>query len=175
MMKLGAVIMPATTAWGPNDLADRIGRGRCVMASPTPTRSTNSLTSQGISTHRDWPRSTSMATVQAGRRSGPSVMARRPDRCGRPDADLLHLWHHQPAETRTGPTPLGICRRCTSLDCVLVMSTSTSRCGACSGDVASRDADGYITYIGHLHWPHRRRVQGVRLQDLPVRTGKRAH
>jgi hypothetical protein len=28
--------------------------------------------------------------------------------------------------TRTGPTPLGICRRCTFLDCVPVMSTSTS-------------------------------------------------
>ncbi len=39
-----------------------------------------------------------------------------------------------------------------------------------TGDVASRDDDGYLTYVG----PHRRRVQGVGLPDLPVRAGKRA-
>jgi acetyl-CoA synthetase len=49
VMKLGAVIMPATTALGPNDLADRIGRGRCAMSSPMPTRSANLLKSEGIS------------------------------------------------------------------------------------------------------------------------------
>jgi non-ribosomal peptide synthetase component F len=49
VMKLGAVIMPATTALGPKDLADRVGRARFAMSSPMPTRSTNSLTSQGIS------------------------------------------------------------------------------------------------------------------------------
>src|ERR1700733_5433653 len=47
VMKLGAVIMPATTASEPDDLADRIGRGRCVMPPPMPTRSTNLLTPQG--------------------------------------------------------------------------------------------------------------------------------
>jgi non-ribosomal peptide synthetase component E (peptide arylation enzyme) len=48
--KVGAVIMPATTVLEPNDLTDQSGGRRCVMPSPMPTRSTNSLTSQGIST-----------------------------------------------------------------------------------------------------------------------------
>ena len=39
-----------------------------------------------------------------------------------------------------------------------------------TGDIGSRDADGYITYVGRVG----RRVQGVRLQDLAVRAGERA-
>ncbi|MDT5348132.1 MAG: acetyl-CoA synthetase [Mycobacterium sp.] len=40
-----------------------------------------------------------------------------------------------------------------------------------TGDVASRDADGYITYVGRTDDV----FKGVRLQDFPVRAGKRAH
>ena len=39
-----------------------------------------------------------------------------------------------------------------------------------TGDVASSDEDGYITYVGS----QRRRVQGQRLPDLAVRAGERA-
>ena len=40
-----------------------------------------------------------------------------------------------------------------------------------TGDVGSRDADG----LHHLRRPRRRRVQGLRLPDQPVRAGERAH
>ena len=39
-----------------------------------------------------------------------------------------------------------------------------------TGDVALRDDDGYLTFVG----PHRRRLQGVRLPHLAVRARERA-
>jgi acetyl-CoA synthetase len=49
VMKLGAVIMPATTALAPKDLADRVGRAAVRHVITNATMSINSLKSQGIS------------------------------------------------------------------------------------------------------------------------------
>jgi acyl-coenzyme A synthetase/AMP-(fatty) acid ligase len=50
VMKLGAVIMPATTALEPNDLADQIGRGAVRHAITNADQVDKFATSQGIST-----------------------------------------------------------------------------------------------------------------------------
>ena len=101
VMKLGAVIMPATTALGPKDLADRVGRGavRHVITNADQVDKFAEIPGDfGRIAIGDAP--AAVAALPAGRHSGRVVTARHADRRRRPDADLLHLGHHQPAQTR---------------------------------------------------------------------------
>jgi acetyl-CoA synthetase len=83
VMKLGGVIMPATTALGPNDLADRVSRG-AVRHVITNADQVDKFTEnpRGFQPHRDRRRSTSVAALPAGRHSCAAVTARCPNRCG---------------------------------------------------------------------------------------------
>jgi acetyl-CoA synthetase len=96
VMKLGAVIMPTTTAAGTSDLEDRIDRGRAKAVVTNPDQTWK------FDEHRpDYP-----DQRRRGRRLGGSARGIRhrrgaPDpapghRARRPAAALLHLRHHQP-------------------------------------------------------------------------------
>ena len=107
VMKLGAVLMPATTALGPKDLADRVGRGavRHVITNADQVAKLADIPGDfgriAIGDAR-----TSVAAISAGRRGGAGITACHPHPRGRPDAGLLHVRHHQPAETRRAHAPL---------------------------------------------------------------------
>ena len=100
VMKLGAVIMPTTTALGPADLADRIERGGARHVVVTPRTRPSSTPSPVITPHRRRGRAGRVARLRR-RRAG----RRRPDRASghaarRPPAALLHQRDDEPAEAR---------------------------------------------------------------------------
>ena len=97
--KLGAVVMPTTGALGPADLPDRIGRGGAgfVIANAADAAKFDDVAG-------DYTRIAVGAPVEGWhclRRRVRAASARpfgaRTTR-GRPDADLLHLRHHEQAE-----------------------------------------------------------------------------
>ena len=99
-MKLGAVIIPATTLLGPDDIADRISRGgvRHVITESDETGKFAGLLGGGLT------------PIAVGRRSGPGIQrglraerplrARRRDARGRSAAALFHLRYHRAAQAR---------------------------------------------------------------------------
>ena len=102
--KLGAVIMPTTGALGPADLADRIARGgaRFVIANAADTaevRRPRVASRRRLHRASRWAsRAGGLARLRRRRRRRVRRTVRPHDRRRRPDADLLHLRHHQQAQ-----------------------------------------------------------------------------
>ena len=99
-MKLGAVVVPATTLLTAEDLAERVARAgvRLVVATAQDAAETG-----GPQRHRPHHRGRRPAGLHGLRRSarGPArLRAGRPDRRRRSDAALFHLRHHRPPEAR---------------------------------------------------------------------------
>ena len=121
IIKLGAVVMPTTTAVGPADLVDRIERGGARPSSSTPPTSASSTTCPATTRGSAWDRAPGASA--AGTTLADGVRRRRlagrapGHRARRPAAALLHVRHDEPAQARSStprsPTPSATCRRCT--------------------------------------------------------------
>ena len=104
-IKLGAVVIPATTLLPEADLADRIRRGNVKVVVTAATRSANSAPptsgSGSLSARRAEARLATLRSVRC--LAGPS----RPtgDRAGRPAAALFHLRDDRAAEARASLPP----------------------------------------------------------------------
>ena len=109
-------------------------------------------------------------TLQIGNPPGPAAQARLD---GPPDARLHGRARSTPSPASPPTRARSACRSPTGRSGLMVgyrdddeRTSDAMRDGYYhTGDVASRDEDGYITYVG----PHRRRLQGLRLPHLPVR------
>ena len=106
VMKLGGVIMPATSALGPNDLADRFSRGavRHVITNAEQVDKFTEIPGDfGRIAIGDAPASWLPYRLATRLCHHP---AHHPNRHGRSDADLLHLRHDEPAQTRAAHAPV---------------------------------------------------------------------
>ena len=125
-MKLGAVIVPATTLLTRNDLADRFARGRVrhVIAAADAAAKFADLPGDytRIVVGGEMPGWLSYA---ASYQAPGTIYARRRDARGRSDASLLHLRHHGDAEARAAQ-PSELSRR-TSFDHVLARAAAGRR------------------------------------------------
>ena len=129
-MKLGVVVIPATTLLTPDELRDRLDRGRAkvVVASQDQVAKFAGLGGERAHSHRRRRvvEARRLAALRAGRGVSGNLQAGRTDQRRRSDAAVFHLGHD--GKTKTGaaqPAQLSrrrACRRCTGSGCSRAMS-----------------------------------------------------
>ena len=124
-MKLGVVVIPATTLLTPDELRDRLDRGRAKVVVATQDQVAKFAGLGGEHLVRIVVGATvearRLAALRAGREFSGDLHAGRADQGRRSDAAVFHLGHHGKAKTGAAqPAQLSrrrACRRCTGSGC----------------------------------------------------------
>ena len=137
VIKLGAVVMPTTTAVGPGDLVDRMERGaaRAVITNASEVHKFDDVPGDYLRIAVGAADPAGTPTGRAGRTTPPRMPSTcRPPNTRARDPTTACCSTSRPARragpssssTPSAPTPSGTCRRCTGWACSPATCTSTS-------------------------------------------------